>query len=165
MGKIFKDVRKRLEQGQFVLFSGCPCQVAGLQAYLGKEYENLILVDLFCGNSPSTMFFRKYLKEDFPQGIKQYEFRYKETGWNPFTVKVIKNDETSEIRYGGTQDNYQRVYHNHVMCAPHCEHCMYQSEPRYGDITIGDFWGGTKYIGDVDAKPGLSVVLINNKKR
>ena len=165
-GKIFRQVKADLEEGRFVLFSGTPCQVTGLKCYLGKDYDNLLLVDLLCGNAPSSMFFRKYLKDEFPEGVKKYEFRHKVDGWNAdcVTVTVTVTDGGSLVRRGGVQDLYQRGYHNHLMCPPHCEHCAYQNAPRFGDITIGDFWGIAKYDHDVHPEKGISAVIINNKK-
>lgn len=108
------------------------------------------------------MFFRKYLKDEFPEGVKKYEFRHKVDGWNADCVTVT--DGRSLVRRGGVQDLYQRGYHNHLMCPPHCEHCAYQNAPRFGDITIGDFWGIAKYDHDVHPEKGISAVIINNKK-
>lgn len=164
LGSIFRDVKKKLLDGKFVLFSGCPCQVAGLKAYLGKEYDNLLLVDLLCGNSPSTMFFQKYVQDAFPNGAKSYEFRNKKDGWNWDSVKITLPDGKEIHRRGGRDDDYQRVYHNHTMCAPHCENCKYQSAPRFGDLTIGDFWGIGGKDRSLDTKKGVSVILCNNEK-
>lgn len=164
IGDSFKKVKEKLQKGEFVLYTGCPCQIAGLKKYLGKEYDNLILVDLLCGNSPSAKFFKKYLDESFPQGILKYEFRNKKQGWNSECVKITLANGEELVRRGEAQDNYQRVYHNHTMCAPHCENCKYQALPRFGDLTIGDFWGYSKRDKDIDTKKGISVVLINNEK-
>ena len=164
VGKVFLDVKERLERGIFVLFSGCPCQVAGLKAFLEKDYENLIMVDLLCGNAPSTYFFQKYVKDDFDETLATYEFRYKEQGWNWDCTTTTTTTGNVIVRRGGKQDSYQRVYHNHVMCPKHCENCKYQNSPRFGDLTIGDFWG----IGDkdktADISRGVSAVLCNNEK-
>lgn len=163
VGDILKKVKEKLEQNIFVLFTGCPCQVAGLRNYLGKEYDNLIAVDLLCGSAPSTLFFEKYLAEEFPNGLEKYEFRHKAEGWNCDCCAVTVNGVTTVIR-GSKHDNYQRAYHPHIMCAPHCENCKYQSLPRYGDITIGDFWGiGSKDLS-LDTSKGISAVLCNNEK-
>lgn len=163
LGDIFKKVKNLVEEGKFVLFSGCPCQVTGLKAYLGREYENLLMVDLLCGNSPSSMFFKKYIDERFPVGLEKYEFRHKAQGWNWDCVNVTVTGKDFVLR-GGRQDNYQRVYHNHTMCAPHCENCRYQSLPRFGDITIGDFWGIGGKDSSIDTSKGVSVILCNNEK-
>lgn len=164
LGNTFKKIKDILESGRFVLFSGCPCQVTGLKAYLEKDYDNLLTVDLLCGNSPSTMFFKKYLEEAFPDGVKNYEFRYKAQGWNWDCVTVTVTDGTKYVIRGGKEDAYQRVYHNHTMCAPHCEKCRYQTAPRFGDLTIGDFWGIGGKDPLLDTTKGVSVILCNNEK-
>ena len=164
MGDIDKRIKAELDKGRKVLFSGCPCQVAGLKKYLGREYPNLILVDLLCGNAPSGKFFKAYLEESFPQGVKDYQFRYKKQGWNADCLTLTLTDGTKIERRGSRQDIYQKAYHSHLMCPPHCEHCKYQSAPRFGDITIGDFWGYSKRDASVDTSEGISAVLCNNDK-
>ena len=168
LGKIFRDIKTKLEAEIPVLFSGCPCQVAGLKKYLGREYDNLLLVDLLCGNSPSAGFFKKYIKDCHSDDVKYYEFRYKGADGNPAwradSVKIIKKDDSCNVSVGIANDHYQKVYHNHTMCAPHCEKCIYQETPRFGDITIGDFWGYKKKRPDIDVSKGMSVALLNNDK-
>ena len=163
IGDVFKKVKTLLINQQQVLFSGCPCQVAGLKSFLGKNYTNLITVDLLCGNSPSPMFFKKYIDEEFSNGIKGYEFRNKHNGWNADCVS-ISNGTTTIIRRGAMEDGYQRVYHNHTMCPRHCELCKFQNLPRFGDLTIGDFWGLSEKDKSIDTKSGVSAVLCNNEK-
>ena len=160
----FKDIKIYLQEGRLVMFTGCPCQVAGLRNFLGREYENLVLVDLLCGNAPSAKFFQKYLQDDVHGEIEKYEFRSKEHGWNCVCEKITYKTMDKEIRYGQKCDEYQRVYHNHTMCAEHCEHCKYQVFPRLGDITIGDFWWIDKHDSLIDTQKGVSAVLINNDK-
>ena len=166
MGSTFREVKVKLDEGSFVLFSGCPCQVAGLKSYLGKEYTNLLAVDILCSHSPSASFFKKYIQDAFPLGIKAYEFRHKNQnfGWDCVTVKVEKADGENCVRHGEKDDDYQRVFHNHTMCAYHCEQCKYQNAPRFGDITIGDFWGISRKDPSIDAQKGVSLVLCNNQK-
>lgn len=164
LGNTFEKVKEKLDSGVFVLFSGCPCQAAGLKAYLQKEYDNLIIIDLLCGNAPSTMFFKKYIEDDFSEPLKKYEFRHKAQGWNADCANTTTISGYTEVRRGGKQDSYQRIYHNHVMCPLHCENCKYQNAPRFGDLTIGDFWGVSKYDKDIDTSKGVSAVLCNNEK-
>lgn len=163
VGEIFKKIKELLINQQLVLFSGCPCQVAGLKSFLGKDYKNLITVDLLCGNSPSPMFFKKYIEEEFSNNINAYEFRNKKYGWNADCVS-ISSGTTTIIRRGGREDGYQRVYHNHTMCPRHCEFCKFQNLPRFGDLTIGDFWGLSGKDKSIDTKNGVSAVLCNNEK-
>ncbi|MDL2302541.1 Coenzyme F420 hydrogenase/dehydrogenase, beta subunit C-terminal domain [Lachnospiraceae bacterium OttesenSCG-928-D06] len=166
MGDVFESIKSQLEQGRFTLFSGCPCQVTGLKAFLRKEYNNLLTVDLLCSHTPSTTFFKKYLKDSFPNGIQNYQFRHKEQDWNSdcATVTVTESDGSKHVRRGGRQDNYQRVFHNHTMCPEHCEKCKYQTIPRIGDITIGDFWNIGEKDKSINTQQGISVVLCNNEK-
>ena len=164
IGYVFRQVKEYLEKDREVLFTGCPCQVAGLRAYLGKDYDNLISVDLLCGNAPSAEFFKKYLKEAFPDGIKKYEFRNKSQGYNAECIEIEKNNGEKVVLRGTKQDAYQRVYHNHTMCASHCENCKYQRLPRFGDITIGDFWGLSAKDKKIDVSKGVSVILANSKR-
>ena len=164
MGTTDRQVKQALEAGRRVLFTGCPCQVAGLLSYLGKDYDNLIAVDLLCGNAPSAMFFGKYLEESFPKGVVSYQFRDKTHGWNANTVRIALPDGRETLRRGGKEDLYQKAYHSHLMCPPHCEKCPYQEVPRYGDLTIGDFWGYSKKDASVDTTKGISAVLINSDK-
>lgn len=165
-GNILKEVKEKLDANEFVLFSGCPCQVTGLKAYLGRDYDNLLTVDLLCGNAPSALFFQKYLQDEFPDGIHRYEFRTKDGGkpWDAVHVKIEKSLIGKEFRSGPKEDGYQRVYHNHTMCPPHCEQCKYQSIPRFGDITIGDFWWIDQKDPAIQTHQGVSAVLCNNNK-
>ena len=164
MGYVFRRIRDKLEANDLVLFSGTPCQVVGLNAFLSKEYENLITIDLLCGNAPSTEFFRKYMESSFPDGIIKYEFREKKRGWDAITISVENSDGTISTKRGGEEDDYQKVYHNHTMCPLHCEHCKYQRIPRVGDLTMGDFWGIENHDSELETSKGVSAILGNNVK-
>ena len=63
IGDCFKDIKTLLEENKKVLFTGTPCQVAGLYAFLRKDYENLYTVELICHGVPSPKVFKKYLAE------------------------------------------------------------------------------------------------------
>lgn len=164
-GSIYRSVREDLENGLMVLFSGVPCHVAGLYKYLGKEYDNLITIDLLCGNSPSAEFFQQYLKEDCPADLESYEFRTKDPRWcsDCITLTLTINGE-KQIRYGTKEDAFQRAYHPHIMCPEHCEKCNFSRYPRVADFTIGDFWWIEKRDIIIDSKDGVSAILLNNDK-
>ncbi len=164
MGNIFRTIKNSLEDDKFVLFSGCPCQVAGLKKFLGIEYENLLLIDILCSHAPSAMFFRKYAQQAFPEGFKDFSFRTKAFGHDCISLEVVDNNGYIHLRHGRKEDDYERAFHSHTMCSKHCENCNFQEVPRYGDITIGDFWGLGKYDKVADAQKGVSVVLCNNAK-
>ena len=119
LGDTYKQVKQYLDKGRFVLFSGCGCQTAGLRKYLKKEYDHLLIVDIFCHYSPSPMFFRKYTESSF-DNLQKYEFRYKEGEqcWDCLTIKATDNHQEM-VRRSGTQDEYQRVFHTEVMMSEH----------------------------------------------
>lgn len=163
-GTIYRTVKEDLENGLTVLFSGVPCHVEGLYKYLGKDYENLITVDLLCGNSPSTEFFQQYMKEDCPDNLVSYEFRTKDPRWRSDCLTLTLTNGEKLIRHGAKEDAFQRAYHPHIMCPRHCEKCNYSIFPRSGDFTIGDFWWIEKRDRTIDTEEGVSALLLNNKK-
>lgn len=164
IGNSFRDVKVALDENKKVLFTGCPCQVAGLYSYLEWEYENLFTIDLLCGNAPSTGFFKKYVQEQFGSNIKNYSFRSKARGYNAECIEIENKDGSVQQLYGMKEDPYQKVYHNHTMCPEHCERCLFQMLPRYGDLTIGDFWGISRWDKEINTREGVSVVLCNSPK-
>lgn len=166
VGNCFENVKLLLDKDKKVLFSGTPCQVAGLKNFLGKEYDNLYLVDILCGNSPSSLFFKKYVEESFKEGVESYEFRYKDAkhGTQATSARIVLSSGDTKYVWKSCEDDYQWSYHSHLMCPKHCEKCQYQEAPRYGDITIGDFWGIKEHDSEAPAKDGISAVLINNKR-
>ncbi|MBE6842198.1 MAG: 4Fe-4S dicluster domain-containing protein [Ruminococcus sp.] len=165
---ILRKVKSVLDTGRFVLFTGCPCQIAGLRKFLDKDYDNLVMVDLLCSHAPSEKFFKSYidsLKKCDGAEINDYEFRYKSTSqnWDCTTIK-FKSNEQEVVRRGAKEDNYQRAYHNHTMCSSHCENCNFQASKRYGDITMGDFWWIDKKDSAQKFESGVSALIINNEK-
>jgi len=165
-GNLFRRIREELRGGTTVLFSGLPCQCAGLRAFLRKKYENLIVVDILCGMAPSQAFFTSYLNENWGIGnVSKYEFRYKDSEhkWHEHYSKVTLRNGWTQINSRWT-DPYQLVYHDHTMCPFHCESCRYQEVPRYGDLSIGDFWGISRHDENIPTDQGVSVVLVNTQK-
>ena len=166
IGNIFKKVKSYLESGRLVLFSGCPCQCAGLRSYLKKDYKNLIIVDILCATAPSAGFFKKYLEDEYGNDIESYTFRYKDEGqkWNCFTTKATLKSGQNIIKTTRAEDNYQRAFHSHTMTPVHCQNCEFQGRRRYGDITLGDFWGIEKNDPEVKDSLGVSALAVSTSK-
>lgn len=164
IGDIFTRIKALLEGGKEVLFSGCPCQVAGLYATLEHEYDRLYTIDLICAYTPSTAFFKKYLRETFGEDtVREYDFRSKKTGWSDDTHRVVLKDGQELVRHIW-DDHYQQVFHPRIMTPVHCENCHFCGFPRQGDISIGDFHGIDQHAASLNDQKGLSVVLVNNEK-
>lgn len=81
MGDTFKEVRGRLLKNETVLFSGTPCQIAGLKAFLKKDYEKLYTCDVVCHGVPSQEAFDVYIdKIGIRSKTHGFSFRFTE-GW------------------------------------------------------------------------------------
>lgn len=83
---VFRQVKQDLKGGLQVLFSGTPCQTAGLNSFIGRKLRtNLILVDIVCHGVPSPYLWRDYLayiEKKHGDKIAWVNFRDKELfGW------------------------------------------------------------------------------------
>lgn len=163
IGTVYRKIKQLLREDQWVLFSGCPCQVAGLNAYLRKDYEKLVTVDLVCHGVPSPLIFERYLKEEFDQPVKKVNFRPKDFGYI-CTSGIIETTDGSEIVINPQNDIYEQGFHSSLFLRKFCEECKFAEIPRQGDFTIGDFWGISQYNPQLNDNKGTSLVLINSKK-
>lgn len=165
-GNCFREIKNKLLNNELVLFSGTPCQNAGLKNYLGKEYDNLITMDLLCHGSPSPKIWDEYLRSNFNiENIKEIRFRTKDNGWVsnykcPFDEKYSYIDDGQKKPIG----LYYVSFLRHIISTDACIDCKYKGLPRVADFTCGDFWAYKKYNENLNDNKGLSVVLINNRK-
>lgn len=161
---IFKQIKELLNKDKYVLFSGCPCEVAGLKNFLRKDYDKLILVDLLCASTESPKIWEKYLKENFADNkIQNITFRDKSSfGWTLQLNVYFENGDS--YRGNNSQNEYCRFFSSHIMSRKSCYKCSFSSLPRVGDITIGDFWNIDRYDKRLDDRKGTSLILSNNSK-
>lgn len=161
--KCYSEIKQLLNQDKYVLFSGCPCQVAGLYSYLGKDYDKLYTVDIVCHGTPSPKIWQKYLEEYDKANISKIDFRDKSVfGWSTTMNIYMKSGE--EIHLLPHEDSYYRAFLPNISLRRSCGNCKYAKIPRVADITIADFWGIEKYSSKLNDKKGTSLVLINNDK-
>ena len=80
----YSEVRCLLSQGIKVLYSGTPCQIAGLNSFLGNvDKSNLLTIDLICHGVPSIKLFKSYiqwLEHRYGEPIIDFNFRDKSSG-------------------------------------------------------------------------------------
>lgn len=165
-GQTFFDVKNDLRKGHVVLYSGTPCQIAGLRSYLKEENENLYTIDLICHGVSS----RKILKHDIENKFSRKKdtkiaiksFRVK--SWNhvtEFCLSIIKDGKKYKI--GQKESLWYTAYIEEISLRESCYHCQYAVHERIGDITLGDCRTSTLYFM---FHPGaaLSTVLINSSK-
>ena len=134
-------VRDDLRNGRKVLFTGTPCQVAGLKAFIGKDCQDLTTVDLVCHGTPPFRYLKEYLDKKCSQGGSR-------KGWDKavfrsgkfFLMKVYREGEII-YQKGAADDLYYSAFLDGMIFRSNCYHCQYACPERVGDLTIGDFWG------------------------
>ena len=163
----YKEVKRLLTVGEQVLICGTPCQMAAMRAYLGKDYENLIIVDFICRGVNSPKIWQKYLQSfEYRYGSKVVfaKAKSKEYGWRNLTQKVRLADGR-EFFETGQVSNFTRGYlQTNAYCRPSCYECQFKGFPRMADITLADFWGIEKYNQELEKNLGTSLVMVNSLK-
>lgn len=162
-GDIYSAVRRELKSGRRVLFSGTPCQVNAMRLFLGKEYENLLLVDFICHGVPSEKVWLKYLK-DVAKGtrVSSVSFRDKSVGWNRFSLKIDYQSGAYLCEF--SNDPYMKLFLSDNILRPSCYNCPAKGNNRFADITIADAWGmDNETTWSFDDK-GLSLIFVHTDK-
>lgn len=173
IGTAFREVKKKLlESDRFVIFSGCPCQIAGLKAYLGKNYGNLLTIDLICHGVPSNKMFKEYIKAFEKREnvtVNAFTFRDKHLGWGHNSSAQVVGNKSIPVSQTKT-NSYISYFMDGSICRENCNKCKYANSHRAGDITIGDYWGIEKEhpelvdSGAIETKNGVSVLIVNTEK-
>ena len=167
---LFSEIRRILEAGQWLLFVGTPCQVAGVKAFLGKDYEKLILVDMICHGVPTPKAWEKYLryrrgKDAGDAAISAINQRDKCSGWSNYGYSV-RIDYQNGKTYCAQQskDVYLQGFVNNLYLRPSCAQCPFKGNVRCSDLTLGDYWGVWDQYPQADDNKGVSLVLVNTQK-
>lgn len=163
LGDCFPKLRTALEAGRKVLFVGTPCQVQGLRLYLGKDWENLLTVDLVCHGAPSPLVFNKFIGFLKEKGnLQQFLFRDKSLGWKGYHVSAVIDGK--KVKNKLWLQSFNNLFSHNLINRKSCSDCPYTNYERVGDITIGDFWGIKKALPAFCDERGVSLVLCNTKK-
>lgn len=163
-GLAYRQIKKLLLQGKEVLFGGCPCQVAGLYAYLGESYPKLYTMDIICHGVPSVKVFKKYADDTYGKdNVVKVDFRAKDVfGWSTEMTVTLRDGRV--VRTNHAQDSFYRAFLPCMALRKSCATCAFSRLPRQGDLTIGDFWGIDRYKKELNDRKGTSAVLVNNAK-
>lgn len=157
-GASYLDTKKLLDNGNTVLYSGLPCQIAGLYKFLSKNYDNLVTLELLCHGVGSPLAWKKYLefaKKKYGKNIVDYKCQTSKR-----KITITFDDNTSIIET--IQNNeYHSTYTQNKLHKDSCFKCPYRGRTRNGDIIIGDIWAkwATKY-----RENGISFAIINSSK-
>ena len=166
IGNTYSQVKKDLNEGTTVLFSGTGCHIGGLMGYLGKDYDNLYTCDVVCHGVPSNKVWKTYRKEkEEREGkiIKNIVFRDKSSGWQNNQYKITYDDGTIEKEDSSFQ-LFHAGYLSGLFYRPSCGNCKFSTLPRISDITLADYWlYSGKFHGEGNDL-GVSLIAINSDK-
>lgn len=160
---VYNEIKKDLDFGREVLFSGSPCQIVALKNYLQKQYDNLYTVDVACHGVPSPLVWQEYL-QTLAQGkrIDQVRFREKTPGWESYSVCYTIGGQTK--RNLRVNDPYMCGYLEGLYTRPVCYHCPIKPNHYASDLSIADFWGIDCVDSTMSDDRGTSLVAVRTKK-
>lgn len=190
IGESYKNAEAFLKTGRKVLFSGTPCQIAGLKRFLCKEYDNLLTVDFICHGVPSPGVWREYLKEETARQcggknsvlshpkdnlgdvrIENISFRDKRLGWKKFSFVLTLSvpdghgaKNTVLLSEPLNENIFLRGFLANLYLRPSCHACPAKKFKSGSDVTIGDFWGVQNVMPEIDDDKGVSALMVNSLK-
>lgn len=190
IGESYKNAEAFLKTGRKVLFSGTPCQIAGLKRFLCKEYDNLLTVDFICHGVPSPGVWREYLKEETARQcggknsvlshpkdnlgdvrIENISFRDKRLGWKKFSFALTLSvpdghgaKNTVLLSEPLNENIFLRGFLANLYLRPSCHACPAKKFKSGSDVTIGDFWGVQNVMPEIDDDKGVSALMVNSLK-
>ena len=161
----YKKAKEFLNKDRYVLFTGTPCQIEGLKAYLQKDYDKLYTQDIICHGVPSPKVWKKYLeyrKKKDNRKAENISFRNKDTGWKLFNMKFEYKD--TAYKKNQTKDAYMQVFLQNLCLRDSCYNCSFKKKNRNSDITLADFWGIQNIYAEMDDNKGTSLIILNSSK-
>lgn len=157
-GDSYRQALDFLTQGRSVIYSGTPCQIAGLQRFLGnRERGHLITVDIVCHGVPSPHIWADYIARFAP--VSSVRFRDKSISWQRFSMSIdSRNHKYSQPL---NTDTFLQGFLNNLYLRPSCYECAAKCGKSHSDITLADFWGIDSVVSGFNDGKGTSLVLVN----
>lgn len=163
----FKRIKKNLEDGRYVMFTGTPCQVEGLLKYLQKPYDKLFTVDFVCRAVPSPLVWRKYRElktKKYKSEITYANFREKTYGYHSanLTLRFANGKKSIE----NTKTDYMlKSFFDGICSRPSCYECSFRKVDRVSDLTVFDCWNISRYVPELaDDDKGYTAVIVQSEK-
>lgn len=166
VGDTYNDCKRKLDEGIAVLYTGTPCQIAGLKNYLKKEYDCLLTAELICHGVPSYKLWRSYvdkLEKRYGKKIVDINQRYKDKGWRNYRL-WIRFEDNEEIVLDEWNEPYFRAFTKELSMRQSCYSCKHRIQYSQSDFLVGDFWGIENYEYQLDLFKGVSFVAILSQK-
>lgn len=170
VGDTLKKVKVELQSGKLVLFTGTGCQVNGLKKFLGKDYDNLICMDVICHGAPSPALWREYARDQEKRmggKLKGINFRCKDDSWVDFGMKEVLADipqgEAKQLYISKDKDPYMQMFLRNYCLRPSCYECAIK-KGKMSDLTVADFWGIKEVAPEMDDGKGTSLIITRTNK-
>lgn len=164
IGNTYIEIETYLKQGRIILFSGTPCQIAGLNRYLRLDYENLITVEIVCHGTPSPKVWRDYAAQLPLKDVSKISMRDKATGWRGYSFSLYDIDGNTIFSELSSVNKYLMAFSSNLTIRPSCFQCPSKAGKSKSDITLADFWGIEKLYPLFDDDNGVSLVFVNSEK-
>ena len=162
IGDVYKKVQDALKSTN-VLFSGVPCQCAGLKHFLGRDYENLLTVEIICHGVPSPALWENYIDEfSYAHEITSVNFRSKRHGWA--SLLDINFADKEPITIQTTKNLYGKLFLEGISERPSCSACKFKFPNGQSDLTLGDAWGVKDFLPEMYDSRGVSIVFVHTDK-
>lgn len=166
MGSTYSQAKEQLSTGRLVMFTGCPCQIAGLKRYLRQDYENLLCVDLICHGVPSPLVFERYKEEKVKESaasISQIDFRNKRFGWNLFSFSMVFENGVRYLQ-DLNRDIYLKGFSRNLYLRRSCYQCSFLDCRSQSDLTLADYWNVRQRFPEMDDDVGTSLILVQTSR-
>ena len=162
---VFEDVKSYLDDGRKVLFTGTPCQVAGLNSFLGCRYDNLLTVDVACHGVPSPGLWKRYtdaLAKKCGGPLNKMRFRDKSKSWMHYSMTYGSSGRSFSVPY--MDDPYLALFAQGITLRPSCYSCPAKEGRSGSDLTLADLWNVRRVIKEFDDDRGVSLVVAYTEK-
>lgn len=168
-GESFKTVQNELNKDRWVLFSGTPCQVAGLNAFLGRHYEKLILMDIVCYSISSPGIWQQFLdkigQKIHLNEVKSIKFRDKTKYGYEYSLMTFCNKDGKVLYADGPESNQMlRSFVSNTSTRPSCYDCKFKTVDRVSDFTAWDCYNIYQYDKKMDDNQGTSHLMVHTEK-
>ena len=163
IGNCYTEAETFLNNGREVLFSGTPCQIAGLNGYLRKEYPNLHTVSVVCHGAPSPLIWHDFLSYTLKRGkATAINMRSKVGGWRDYHLEITGPSGILYDKKAATV-SYMKAFLSDLTLRPSCYSCPFRGN-HGSDLILGDFWGGEGFHPDFVDDRGTSIVIVYSEQ-
>lgn len=167
IGLSYKEVEYFLDDGNIVLFSGTPCQIAGLQSFLKTPRDDLITMEVVCHGVPSSKVYRRYLsylENSYNGEICEVNFRSKNRGWDNYSTSIHFSNGKQYSEINSIEPFFMRGFLTNLYLRPSCYDCKFKHNNSVADITVGDYWRIDRLYSHFYDKKGVSLAVVNTEK-